>query len=188
MTSDTTIEGLEPQDAPGAREDEASKESEAGTEAAGRRTGEADAFPREYVEKLRQEAAGHRTRANRAEKEATTLAERLQELEQERARMSEELERYVMEAQQARVAAAIITEATRLGFHDPEDAVRLLDAEAIGLSEDGAITGVAEALAELVKRKPHLVKSRAAGDAAAHGAASPVDMNAAIRRAAGVRA
>lgn len=85
------------------------------------------------------------------------------------------------------VSQSVQGEAGRMGFHDPEDAVRLADTSTLTVGQDGrTVTGVKEALQALATSKPHLLKGRGKGDAPG-GASSGLnkDMNAAIRTAAG---
>lgn len=49
--------------------------------------------------------------------------------------------------------------ATKLGFHDPDDAFALLNRSAVELDADGAPTNVEALLTALAKQKPHLVKA-----------------------------
>lgn len=48
--------------------------------------------------------------------------------------------------------------AGKMGFHDPDDAFRLLDRKAITMDDDGEPTNVDDLLKDLAKKKPHLVK------------------------------
>ena len=58
------------------------------------------------------------------------------------------------------VRAAVMIEAARLGFHDPADAFALADLSAVEIDDESDdVTGVDDALKELAKRKPHLVKA-----------------------------
>jgi hypothetical protein len=60
-------------------------------------------------------------------------------------------------AQTTLIRSAVVSEAARLGFANPEDAYKLLDAPpAIG--EDGKPAGVAEAVAALAQSRPYLLK------------------------------
>lgn len=98
-------------------------------------TDELETFPRSYVEQLRQESAGYRTRAQRAD----ALAERLM--------------------------AATVREATVGVLADPtdldvsRDLEHLLDDDGMPDAER-----IAEAAREMIARKPHLADRRPRGD------------------------
>jgi hypothetical protein len=62
------------------------------------------------------------------------------------------------ELQEIRLDAAVIAESAKAGFIDPQDATKLIDRSKIKF-EDSSVTGVAEAVAELAKTKPHLLKT-----------------------------
>ncbi len=75
-----------------------------------------------------------------------------------------------------------------MGFHDPEDAVRLADVSTVRSTDESGVEGVAEALQALALKKPHLLKGRGVTDAGASGEASTGrTMNEVIRNAAGRR-
>lgn len=142
-----------------------------------------DTFPRAYVEDLRRESAGHRTRAQAAEA-------RLTELTEAAARAARESEARITAAEQryteTLIASAILAGAARMGFIDPQDAVRLADTARVAV-EDGRVAGADTALEELAKAKPHLLRGTGATDAAATGRpGASAGMNEAIRRAAGL--
>lgn len=111
-----------------------------------------------------------RDRAAKAEQKAADLEQRLRQRE---------------------VRDTVTTAALRLGFHDPEDAWRLLDSDALELDEDGEPKNVEPLLKKLAERKPHLVKANGSGSAdfgpRGNGASNSGDMNALIRRGAGRR-
>lgn len=142
-----------------------------------------DVFPRPYVEELRRENAGYRTRAQQAERE-------LEALREQAAKERQEVEAKVTATEQRlaelTIGNAVVVEATRMGFIDPEDALRLADTKGVTLADGGKVEGVAEALKELAAKKPHLIKGRGVADAGASGStgAAP-SVNEAIRRAAG---
>jgi len=146
--------------------------------------GTADTFPRAYVEELRRESAGYRTRAQTAEQQLTAAQQaaeaRLRDAEG-RATAAEQ------RMNELTISNALVAEAARLGFHDPEDAVRLADTSEVKL-EGGRVLGVDETLKALAAKKPHLLKGRGSGDAGATGAQhTATSMNDAIRAAAGRR-
>lgn len=58
------------------------------------------------------------------------------------------------------VTAEVKLQANELGFADWEDALALANLSEVKEDEKGNITGVKEALEELVKKKPHLLKQQ----------------------------
>jgi len=108
-----------------------------------------------------------RTKAGRLEKEL----ERLRKAEEERQNASlSEVERLKKElaakdaaieaaaaqAKAGRLAGASLAAAARLGFADPEDAQRFLDADAIEWDDAGNPKNVAALLESVLKAKPYL--------------------------------
>lgn len=69
----------------------------------------------------------------------------------------------------AAIRNAVVLEASKVSFFDPEDAFRLADLGGVQVADDGTVTGVADALKALMKAKPHLVRA----------ATTTVDINAA---------
>jgi hypothetical protein len=57
----------------------------------------------------------------------------------------------------SKVDSAITTEAVKAGFENPEDALRLIDREAVQAGEEGTPLGIAEAIKALAENKPYLV-------------------------------
>jgi hypothetical protein len=121
------------------------------------------------VKKLRREAAALRQRTKAAEAERDQLkAANLSDFDKERlARTSAEAERDLLRKAQRedRIAYAVRAKAVELSFHDPEDAVSLLNLDAIEVGDDGRPDGrsVKAAVDKLVKDRPHLVKQPAPG-------------------------
>ena len=58
-----------------------------------------------------------------------------------------------------RIKNAVLAEATKLNFKDPQDAYTLIDLAALKTDEAGKISGVEEALSTLVKAKPYLIET-----------------------------
>jgi len=58
------------------------------------------------------------------------------------------------------ITAEVRVLASELGFADWEDALALADMKDVKEDDKGSITGVKEALEELAKKKPHLVKAK----------------------------
>lgn len=111
-----------------------------------------------------------RTKAGRLEKEL----ERLRKAEEERANAElsevERLKKQLAErdaaiaeataaAKAQRLASASLAAAARLGFADPEDAQRFLDAGAVEWDDAGAPKNVASLLEAVIKAKPYLKAS-----------------------------
>jgi hypothetical protein len=139
---------------------------------------------RELAE-ARREAAKHRTDLRKVTDAQLTETERLQrrvtELEAEReAIASREKERAVR--------FAVLEAATKLGFRDPDLAVRLIDPAAVETKDDGTPKNVERLLAEVLARSPYLGRTGIAPDfgGGQRGTApTGTDMNSLIRRAAG---
>lgn len=64
---------------------------------------------------------------------------------------------------QTRIENAVTIEAAKLGVVDPTAAVKLLDQSGINVSDDGTISGVAEAVKALQTASPYLFKTPAQG-------------------------
>lgn len=135
-------------------------------------------------------------RARLAEKASKEQAARLQELED---RDKSELQKATERAAKAdaraaeatrRVAKAEIRALAAAQFADPSDAAAFLNVDDL-ISDDGDVDtkAVEKALADLLKRKPHLAKEQAppSFDGGARTTATPpTDMNALIRQKAGL--
>jgi len=63
---------------------------------------------------------------------------------------------------EALVRSVVVAEAAKAGFADPGDATGFLKLSDFKIGDDDSVAGVAEAIAELAKSKPYLVKSQAA--------------------------
>lgn len=112
------------------------------------------------VKTLRKEAASWRTKLRAAEEaeeqrrrsEMTELEKLKADLEAERqARAQAETQR-----QQQLLRTQVIAAAAKAGFNDPDDAIRLLDAETLEINEHGQIVDLDKQLAGLLKSKPYL--------------------------------
>lgn len=133
-----------------------------------------------------------------AEKNAKELGARLKAIEdkdlpeaervvKERDTLKSDNERLTGELRQERLTTAVVMAASRLGFADPADAVRLVDVE---FDDDDKPKDVDAKLAALLKAKPYLASAaaRTSGSADpgnAGGASTGNDFNSEIRRAAG---
>lgn len=139
---------------------------------------------RELAE-ARREAARHRTDLRRVTDAQLTETERLQrrvaELEAER-------EQVIARERERAIAYAAIEAASKLGFRDPDLAVRLVDPAAVETRDDGTPRNVERLLADILARSPYLGRSGVAPDfgGGQRGTTSAgSDMNSLIRRAAG---
>lgn len=113
--------------------------------------------------------------AKKLRSEANSLRRRLKELEdakkadddaklseQERvAKKATDLEQRLAESdrllRERTVRYATVASAARLGFADPEDAIRLIDADAIEFDDAGDARNVGDLLGALAKAKPYLL-------------------------------
>jgi hypothetical protein len=139
---------------------------------------------RELAE-ARREAAKYRTDLRKVTDAQLSESERLQrrvaELEAERT------ETQARDRERA-IRLAALEAAARLGFRDPDLAVRLVDPTAVEVSDDGSPKNVERLLADVLTRSPYLARPGAAADfgGGVRGAApAGTDMNRLIRRAAG---
>lgn len=139
---------------------------------------------RELAE-ARREAARYRTDLRKATDGQLSEAERLQrrvtELEAER-------EQVLARERERSIRYAAIEAASKLGFRDPDLAVRLIDPAAVELRDDGTPKNVEKLLSEVLARSPYLGRTGIAPDfgGGQRGATvSGTDMNSLIRRAAG---
>ena len=122
------------------------------------------------IDQLREEIKGLKANS----KELDTAKAKLKEIEDagkselERATAKateEEQKRTAAEQRAADLALQIVVERTagKMGFHDPDDAYRLIDRRAVEMGEDGEPKNVEALLKKLAESKPHLVKT-AEGD------------------------
>jgi hypothetical protein len=73
------------------------------------------------------------------------------------------------ERQLDRVQTATVREAAKLGFRDPGDAYRLLDAASIDFDDAGQPTNVGKLLSGLLKDKPYLASVNGSADGGQRG-------------------
>lgn len=76
---------------------------------------------------------------------------------------NERAEKAEAAAKQVRIENAVTVEAAKLGVIDPAAAIKLMDQSGIQVSDDGAISGVAEAVKALQQSSPYLFKTPAQG-------------------------
>jgi hypothetical protein len=134
-----------------------------------------------------------------SEKTAKELAARIKAIEEkdlpehekvtrERDTLRGDNDRLMSELRQERLNNSVIASASRLGFADPADAVRLIDVE---FDDDGRPKDVDTKLAALLKAKPYLASAMARPSGSADGGnnggqpSGGADMNQLIRQAVG---
>ena len=127
---------------------------------------DADALAKE-LKAARKEAAAYRTKLRQAEEDAETR-KRAEMTELERLKADLEVERQARtkaeEQRQRQIARTqVIAAAARLGFNDPEDAIRMLDQSTLEVDDAGNIDGLDDALGKLLKQKPYLARQTTAG-------------------------
>jgi len=84
----------------------------------------------------------------------------LQKAQKERDEAKAEAAQLKDQSQKERVNNAIEKAARGLKFRDEADAVTMIDRAKVKIAEDGTISGIKEALEELVKAKPYLVETK----------------------------
>lgn len=136
-------------------------------------------------------------RARDAEKASRTQAARLQEIEdRDKSEVQKAGERATKAEQRAtamveRAARAEVRALAAASFADPSDAAAFLNmGDFVDDGGDIDSKGIEKALADLLKRKPHLGKEQPAAPSFDGGArttaGAPTDMNALIRQKAGL--
>lgn len=149
---------------------------------------EPDVFPRDYVEKLRAENADRRQKEK--DQQAKIDAFEKEKADREKADMSEverlktenaETAAKVKAAEEALVAErkrnAIISEASKLKFRDPEDALAYVNLEDIRMNEDGTPhkTSIESAVKKIADDKKYLIEGPGSGDGGTRGTTLPAD-------------
>jgi hypothetical protein len=185
-TSATTGQepGAQPQAGTTTSESTTQAQAAAGTTDQPTSTVDVAVLQRELAE-ARREAAKHRTDLRRVTDAQLSETERLQrrvtELEAER-------EQVLARERGRSIRYAAIDAASKLGFRDPDLAIRLIDPASVETKDDGTPKNVERLLADVLARSPYLGRSGVAPDfgGGQRGAtASGTDMNSLIRRAAG---
>lgn len=129
----------------------------------------------EEAKKLRSEASSLRRRLKELEEaerqrteagltETQRLQKRVEELEAEKVAQTK-----VQQEKDLRIAA--LTAATKLGFTDPQDALALLDRDAIEIGPDGQPTNLAKLLSDLARAKSYLLSTHTRPTGSADGGA-----------------
>ncbi len=91
------------------------------------------------------------------ERQKASLSE-ADKLKQELAEANKKTELALAEAATVRMKTAVLVAAGQMGFQNPEDAYDLVQISKLEVGEDGKVSGVEEALKELAKAKPYLLK------------------------------
>ncbi len=116
-------------------------------------------FSAEYVKELRQENAGYRVRAQKAESELAESQKVAQTAKEAADKVAKDAEERATKAEQAARARIIKAElkahAIKAGIVDL-DGLALADLSAVKLDDKGEVQGADEAIAALRKSKPYL--------------------------------
>lgn len=116
----------------------------------------------EEIRALRHEAAENRKKATKATEDAAAAeAAKLKEQGEYKTlaeKQAEEIKALKDGQRAGEIRTAVLLEASKAGIADPNDALKLADLSRVEFGE-GGVTGVAEAVAALVKAKPYLVKT-----------------------------
>lgn len=117
----------------------------------------------EEIRALRKEAADNRHKAQKAEDDAKATEEKKLKEQGEYKELAEKREKELADLRAAqkqdRINSAVALEAAKAGIADPADAIKLADFSKVAVDDAGVVSGVAEAIADLVKAKPYLVKA-----------------------------
>jgi len=116
------------------------------------------------LKRARREAASYRTKlrdaeAAQAEREKGKLSD-LERLQAELNETKQALAETQRLAQERLVRNAVLAAAARVGFNDPDDAMRLIDQGTLEVREDGSVDGVEKAIQAIAKSKPYLVRGK----------------------------
>jgi len=119
------------------------------------------------LKKANREAASRRKKLDKFEAEEETrrkadLSE-LEKAQEDLAAAKAERERLATVMERDRIRYAVEMAAAGLEFQSPADAFNLADLSSVEVTEDGEVTGVAEALKALAKEKPYLIKAENGG-------------------------
>ena len=118
-------------------------------------------FDAEYVRKLREEAAGYRTKTRELEDQVKTFQQRDLTEAQRLQQRADEAEKKA-QANEARVKDTLLRldverQARKLSIVDEDAAYRLLDPTKIEYGDDGAPKNVEQLLKDLTTAKPYLI-------------------------------
>jgi LPS O-antigen subunit length determinant protein (WzzB/FepE family) len=159
----------------------------------GKKTGE-KSFTQEDLDKIirdrikRERKAWEQKIEDEKKKAAMTESERLKAEKEESEKKAQSI---IERANQRLIRSEVIAQAAGLKIIDPEAAFALMDKTDVKVEDDDRVTGVKEALEDLVKSKPYLVGKASAkktGDDQSDDKSkkSGSSMNDLIRKAAGI--
>lgn len=125
-------------------------------------TSSGDVVPKSELEKTIERMKAADKRASELEtklkeierKEKTELENAQSDLEETKTRLAA----VQQDLSDLRLENAFLTQ-NKYTWHDPSDAMRLMDTEGVRVDEDGKVIGLADAVEKLAKAKPHLLKS-----------------------------
>jgi predicted component of type VI protein secretion system len=116
------------------------------------------------LERLAQLEAKEKEREEASKTETEKLAQRAAKAEQDRDAAIAEREAAQTALQTERIKNAVIAEASKLGFADPDDAYTLVTLSEIEIDDAGKVNGAAEAIKKLAEAKPYLLGQARKGD------------------------
>ncbi len=86
-----------------------------------------------------------------------------QKLADQVAKANAERDAALTRASETLIRSAVITEAAKLQFRDPSDALQFIDKTKVKINEDGSVDGLAPQLAAIAKAKPYLLTTSMLG-------------------------
>lgn len=116
---------------------------------------EVDAIIRERLERERRKYADYEALKAQTAALQSQIVEMQARLESSESRSQESETR----RRATLIQTALLHEATRLGFSDPADALKMVDMAAITVGAGDQVSGAHEALHQLAQNKPYLVKA-----------------------------
>lgn len=135
---------------------------------------EPETFSKDYVEKLRKEAASYRTKAKELETNSQTQQQEMLkkvfetfginpdpnlEFEKQLSAAQQTAQEAEKRANDKLIRAEIKSIGSELGIVDPEVAYLLVGKDSLVVKEDGSVEGVKEALEKVVQEKTYLVNA-----------------------------
>jgi ribosomal protein L17 len=122
-------------------------------EAALKDTNKESAARRKRLEELESQEAA---RVEQGKTESQKLADQLAKLQAER-------DGALTRASETLIRSGVITEASKLQFRDPSDALPFIDKSKLKINDDGTIEGLEQQLAAIAKNKPYLLSTSILG-------------------------
>lgn len=121
----------------------------------------------EEFTKLRARMQAADQRAGKAEQELKALRDKdlpeAEKLKREHGELAEKVSQLTDQLRQARIDNAFLKDNTH-SWHDPGAALRMADLAGVQIDEEGGVSGLKEALAELAKKNPWMLKPKSEGD------------------------